>query len=79
MEFRPHAVNMELANRMGVGLDDRGLRLVAAVWASIIMTALADLGRATDWQDVGIDDAVARIEATFAQFTGLIDSVAQPV
>ena len=79
MEFRPHAVNMELANRMGVGLDDRGLRLVAAVWASIIMTALADLGRATDWQDVGIDDAVAWIEATFAQFTGLIDSVAQPV
>ena len=79
MEFRPHAVNIELANRMGVGLDDRGLRLVAAVWASIIMTALADLGRATDWQGVGIDDAVDRIEATFAQFTGLIGGVTQPV
>lgn len=79
MEFRPHAVNVALAHRMGVGLDDRGLRLVAAVWASIIMTALADLGRATDWQGVGIDDAVGRIEATFAQFTGLIDGAAQPV
>ena len=45
MEFRPHAVNVALAKRMGVGLDDRGLRLVAAVWASIIMTALGDLGR----------------------------------
>ena len=79
MEFRPHAVNVALANRMGVGLDDRGLRLVAAVWASIIMTALADLGRATDWQGIGIEDAVGRIEATFAQFTGLIDGAAQPV
>ena len=34
MEFRPHAVNVELARRMGVDLADRGLRLVAAVWAS---------------------------------------------
>ena len=64
---------------MGVGLEDRGLRLVAAVWASIIMTALADLGRTTNWQNVGHDDAVDRIEATFAQFTGLIDGVVQPV
>ena len=73
VEFRPHAVNVELARRMGVGLDDRGLRLVAAVWASIIMTALADLGRTMDWRGVDIDDAVGRIEETFAQFTGLID------
>ena len=43
------------------------------------MTALADLGRATDWQGIGIEDAVGRIEATFAQFTGLIDGAAQPV
>ena len=79
IEFRPHAVNVELARRMGVDLDDRGLRLVAAVWASIIMTALADLGMATNWQGVDVDDAVDRIDATFAQFAGLIEAVAQPV
>ncbi len=79
MEFRPHAVNVELARRMGVDLEDRGLRLIATVWASIIMTALADLGRSTEWRGVGIDDAVDRIEATFGQFTGLIDGVVQPV
>lgn len=79
MEFRPHAVNVELAKRMGVDLDDRGLRLVAAVWASIIMTALADLGMATNWRGVDIDDAVDRIDATFAQFAGLIQAVAQLV
>jgi AcrR family transcriptional regulator len=79
MEFRPHAVNVELARRMGVDITDRGLRLVAAVWASIIMTALADLGMDTEWHGVDIDDAVDRIEETFAQFAGLIDGAAQPV
>jgi AcrR family transcriptional regulator len=79
MEFRPHAVNVELAKRMGVDLESRSLRLVAAVWASIIMTALADLGMATGWRGVAIDDAVERIEETFAQFSGLIDGVVEPV
>ena len=78
MEFRPHAVNVELARRMDVGLEDRGLQLVAAVWASIIMTALVDLGTDTGWRGVDIDDAVERIDTTFAQFAGLIDGVAQP-
>ena len=79
MEFRPHAVNIELARRMNVDLTDRGLQLVAAVWAAIIMTALADLGMDTGWHGVDIDDAVDRIDATFAQFAGLIEGVAQPV
>jgi len=79
VEFRPHAVNIELASRMGVDLDDRGLRMVAAVWGSIIMAALADLGMDTEWQGVDIDDAADRIEETFVQFAGLIDGVAQPV
>lgn len=78
MEFRPHAVNVELARRMDVGLEDRGLQLVAAVWASIIMTALVDLGMDTGWRGVDIDDAVERIDTTFAQFAGLIDGVALP-
>lgn len=76
MEFRPHALNVELARRMGVDLSDRGLQLVAAVWASIIMTALADLGMDTGWNGVDIDDAVDRIDETFAQFGGLIGGAA---
>jgi AcrR family transcriptional regulator len=79
VEFRPHAVNVELARRMGVDLDDRGLRLVAAVWGSIIMAALADLGMDTEWRGVDIDDAAGRIEEAFVQFAGLIDGVPQPV
>jgi AcrR family transcriptional regulator len=79
MEFRPHAVNIELARRMGVASEDRGLQLVADVWAAISMTALTELGRDTGWRGVDIDDAVDRIDATFAQFAGLIDGVSQPV
>ena len=41
------------------------------MWGSIILTALADLVRAgADWEHVGIDDIVARLEATFAEFIG---------
>ena len=80
LEYRPHAVNIELAKRMGVDLDDRRLKLVAAVWGAIIMTALADLTEdGVDWAHVGIDDIVARLEATFAEFTGEIADVRQPV
>ena len=79
MEFRPHAVNVEMARRMGVDFTDRRLQLVADVWAAISMTALADLRRETGWHGVDIDDAVDRIDATFAQFTGLIDGVVQLV
>ncbi|HKV17976.1 MAG TPA: TetR family transcriptional regulator [Mycobacterium sp.] len=79
MEFRPHAVNVELARRMGSTLTDRGVQLVADVWAAISMTALTELGRDTGWKGVDIDDAVDRIDETFAQFAGLAEGVAQPV
>jgi AcrR family transcriptional regulator len=79
VEFRPHPVTIELAKRMGVDIYDRRLRLIAAVWASIIMTALGDLGEGTDWTQVGIDDIIARLEATFAEFMGEIENVQHPV
>ena len=78
-EYRHTAVNIELAKRMGVDLDDRKLKLVASMWASFIMTALGDLGEKTDWQQVGIDDIVSRLEAAFAEFTELVDNVRHPV
>jgi AcrR family transcriptional regulator len=79
IEYRHHAVNIELAKRMGLDLDDRKLKLVAAMWASFVMTALGDLSEETDWQRVGIDDIVSRLEVAFAEFTDLVDDVRQPV
>ena len=80
LEYRHHAVNIELAKRLGVDLDHRRLKLISAVWGSIIMTALADLSEeGVEWQHVGIDDIVTRLEATFAEFMGEIGDVRHPV
>ena len=80
LDYRPHAVNLALAKRIGVDLGSRTLRLISAVWGSIIMTALADLANDDmDWEQLGIDDVVSRLEATFAEFTGLVEDVRHPV
>jgi AcrR family transcriptional regulator len=80
LEYRPHAVNVELAKRLGVDLEDRRLKLVSAMWGSIIMTAMSDLSEVgVDWKRIGIDDVVARLEATFAEFMIEIEDVRQPV
>jgi AcrR family transcriptional regulator len=79
LEYRPHAVNIELAKRLGGEIGDRRLRLISAMWGSIIMTALGDLSEpGVDWENVGIDGVVSRLEATFAEFMGEIQDVGQP-
>lgn len=79
LEYRPHTVNVLLAERMGVRLDDLKVKLVSAVWASIIMTAVGDLDENTEWETLSIDDIVDRVEATFAEFMSLTAGVGQPV
>jgi AcrR family transcriptional regulator len=67
--FQPNAVNVALAERMGVGVNDRQLKLVASVWSAIIMTALGDLASpTTDWARVGVDEIVKRADATYREF-----------
>ena len=76
LEYRPHAVNVELAKRLGVPLEDRRLRLISAMWGSIIMTALGDLADdGVDWAKVGVDGVVARLESTFAEFMSEIHDI----
>ena len=80
IDYRHHAVTIALAKRMGVGMDDLKLKLMSAMWASIVMAALGDLSdEETDWQQVGVDDIVSRLEAAFAEFTELVDDVRRPV
>jgi AcrR family transcriptional regulator len=80
LEFRANAIDVELAKRMGAGLDDRRLQLMSSVWGSIIMTALSDLGRAgPDWSRLSIDDVIARVELTYTEFTREIAGARQPV
>ena len=80
LEYRPHAVNRELSKRLGVDIGDRRVRLVAAMWGALIMTAMADLTEdGVDWANIGIDDIVARLEATFTAFTDEIGDLRQSV
>jgi AcrR family transcriptional regulator len=80
LEYRPHAVNIELAKRMGVDIGHRRLKLLAAMWGAITMTALANLTEdGVDWASIGIDDIVARLEETFTEFTDEIEDLRQPV
>jgi AcrR family transcriptional regulator len=78
-EFRLHAANVVLAKRMGVAVDDQRLKLVATVWAAIIMTAQDDLGPDTDWDQVTIDELVTRVEKAYTEFVDVIEDVRQPV
>lgn len=71
-EFRADAVNAVLAQRMGVPGNDRRLKLTAVLWSSIIMTGIAELGSQADWASVTVDDIVARIEATYADFLEVV-------
>ncbi|OMC40763.1 TetR family transcriptional regulator [Mycobacterium sp. GA-1841] len=77
-EFRADAVNVVLARRMGVAGDDRRLKLTAVVWASIIMTGIADLGSRADWARVTVDDIVEEIKTTYADFREVAAGVHQP-
>jgi AcrR family transcriptional regulator len=80
LEYRPHAVNRELSKRLGVDIGDRRVRLVAAMWGALIMTAMSDLTEdSVDWANLGIDDVVARLEATFTAFTDEIGDLRQSV
>lgn len=77
-QFRTNAVNAALAKRMGVPGDHPRLQLTAAVWSSIIMSALRRLGASIDWDSVTVDDIVARLQSTYAEFLEVTAAVRVP-
>ena len=66
--FRVHPVVETLAERMEVGYEDKALRLVVAVWTTILLLAFDDFGPGTDWQHVTIDVMVARVRESYKLF-----------
>jgi AcrR family transcriptional regulator len=80
LEYRANSVDVELANRMGASVDDRGPKLVSAVGGSVLMTALTGLAAETqDWSQLSIDDVAESLERTFAEFSGLTAANRQAV
>ncbi|KAA0082566.1 TetR family transcriptional regulator [Mycolicibacterium sp. P9-64] len=66
-EYRHEASEIILAKRMGVDVDDRRRRLVAAVFASTVATACGDLITDTDTFRLGPMVMVDRINEAFGQ------------
>lgn len=80
IEFRAGAVDAVVAERMGVSVDDRRVKLVAAVWGALVITALQQLAQdMVHAVAVSIDDVVVAFEATYAEFAGEVASFKQPV
>lgn len=80
IEYRASAVDVVVAERMGAAVDDRRVRLLAAVWGALLMTALQDLGRRTDSAVlVSVDEVIEAFESTYAEFSGEIAGLGQPV
>jgi len=77
VEFRPHPVNVALAKRMGVGVDDQGLKIVASVWGAIMMTAHDDVGPDADWDHVTVDELAGRVKMAYAEFINVIENERQ--
>lgn len=78
VEFRQDAVKAVLADRMGVDGDDPRLKLTAAVWGSIVVTALTQLAVAADWETTTIDEIVGAIDHTYAEFLVVTGGARQP-
>jgi hypothetical protein len=80
LEYRANSIDIVLAKRIGASLDDRRVKLMSAVWGSIMMTALTNLGdEALDWTQLSIDDVIDQLEATYAEFAGEIGALRRPV
>jgi AcrR family transcriptional regulator len=72
---RPDPIQKVLAERMGVALDDRQLRLVMSVWIAILMTGCNDLVGDRDGLALGPELMAARISTTFDAFAALTSTL----
>lgn len=80
VEFRGNAIERALAARLGVPLHDQKVRLMAAVWGAVMMTALGSVAQDNrDWSQVSVDDLIDRLKAVFGEFADFAGNLHQPV
>jgi AcrR family transcriptional regulator len=80
VEYRASAVDQEVAARMGTTVDDRRVKILAAVWGALLLTALQDLNvQAGPGALVTVDDVIAAFQSTYSEFVGEIAGLGQPV
>jgi len=80
VEYRGNAVDAVMAQRLGTSIDDRRVKLLAAVWGALLITAVRDLAEdGTAAAPVSVDDVIDAFEATYADFAGEMAGLGQPV
>lgn len=80
VEFRASPVDVAIADRVGVPVDDRRVRLIAAVFGGVLMTALQEvMGQTSRLVNVDVDACVAAFESVYADFMVEFAGVGQPV
>jgi len=71
VEYRANPVDAVVARRMGTSVEDRRVKLLAAVWGGILLTALQDATcNYTESVGISVDDLIDAFEATYTDFVG---------
>ncbi len=71
IDFRASPVDAVMAQRLGTSIDDRRIKLIAAVWGAMLMTSVQEVAhKATDAAGITVDDVLAEFELTYADFVG---------
>ena len=78
LEYRATDIHKAMAERMSTTVDDRRVKLMAAVWGAGLSTATADLAARAE-TGIDIDAVVAAFEETYREFAGEIVGIRQPV
>ncbi|MEH3142520.1 MAG: TetR family transcriptional regulator [Mycobacterium kyogaense] len=80
VEFRANPVDVAIADRMGVPVGDRRVRLMAAVFGGVLMTALQEVTRhPSALVNVAVDETIAAFESVCDDFLVEFAGLGQPV
>lgn len=78
-DFKHEPSHVFVAQRMGVAVDDRRVRLVGSIFSSVIVTACGDLIEHTDGVRLGANVMIDRLNEAFGQLALLAADLQPPV
>jgi AcrR family transcriptional regulator len=77
-DYKHEPSHVFIAQRLGVPVDDRRVRLVGSVFSSVIVTACGDLIEHTEGVRLGADVMIGRLNEAFAQLAVFASDLRPP-
>jgi AcrR family transcriptional regulator len=77
-DYKHEPSHVFIAQRLGVPVDDRRVRLVGSVFSSVIVTACGDLIEHTEGVRLGADVMIGRLNEAFAQLAVFASELRPP-